>query len=160
ILIFLSLYCLTSVPVRVLGDRRPNRRRWGETQMTYHARLRHNLVPLALGVFLSAASPALHGQTLKGTILGTVTDATQAVISSAQLSVTEINTNFRRTETTNEEGFYVFANLDPGTYRVEVEHPGFRKVIRSGIDLTPNSTARIDLELTPGAVSEVIDVTA
>src|SRR5262249_22248827 len=40
------------------------------------------------------------------------------------------------------------------------EHPSFRKVIRSDIDLTPNTTARIDMELTLGAVSEVVHVTA
>ena len=54
----------------------------------------------------------------------------------------------------------MFANLDPGNYRIEVEHPGFRKIVRSEIDLTPNSTVRVDLDLTPGAVTEVIDVTA
>ena len=54
----------------------------------------------------------------------------------------------------------MFANLDPGVYRVEVEHPGFRRVTRANIDLPPNNTVRIDLELTPGTVSEVVDVTA
>jgi hypothetical protein len=114
---------------------------------------------LVLAVLVIAAAP-IHGQTLKGTVLGTITDSTQAVVSGVQISITDVNTNFHRTEVTNEEGFYVFANLDPGNYRIEAEHPGFRKVVRSGIDLTPNTTARIDMELTPGAVSEVVDVTA
>src|SRR5262249_33947881 len=43
---------------------------------------------------------------------------------------------------------------------IEAELAGFRKVIRSGIDLTPNTTARIDIELTPGTITEVVDVTA
>src|SRR5262245_53283540 len=120
--------------------------------------LAHRAALMLTGLLGTAMT--LHGQTLKGTILGTVTDSTQAVVSSVHISITEVNTNFHRTEVSNEEGFYVFANLDPGSYRVEVEHPGFRKVIHSGVDLTPNTTARIDLELTPGAVSEVIDVTA
>jgi len=111
-------------------------------------------------VFLSGSAFSLRGQTLKATILGTITDSSHAVIPGAQVLVTETNTNARRTETTNDSGFYVFANMDPGTYRVEVEQPGFRKMVRAGIDLTPNTTARIDLELSPGEVSEVVDVTA
>jgi hypothetical protein len=125
-----------------------------------HQWLQHIVVRLAVVGLLSVCGSALHGQTLKGTILGTITDSSHAVVSGAQISVTEINTNFHRTELTNEEGFYVFANLDPGNYRIEALHPGFRKMMRAGIDLTPNSTARLDLELTPGDVSEVINVTA
>jgi len=70
---------------------------------------------------LLPVSPAL-GQTLKGTILGTVTDATHAVIPAVAVNIIEVNTNFRRTETSNDSGFYAFANLDPGTYRIEIEH--------------------------------------
>src|SRR5579884_830967 len=111
-------------------------------------------------LFLTIFSMSAFAQTQKATILGTITDSSHAVIPGAQVVVTEINTNVRRTETTNDSGFYVFANMDPGTYRVEVEQPGFRRMVRSGIDLTPNTTARVDLELSPGAVSETVDVTA
>jgi hypothetical protein len=110
-------------------------------------------------IVLCATSPLL-GQTLKGTILGTLTDSSHAVVPNAQVAITDVNTSYHRTETSNDSGFYVFANLDPGKYRVEVEHPGFRKVVRSDIDLSPNTTIRADLELTPGVVSEVVDVTA
>ncbi|PWU09003.1 MAG: TonB-dependent receptor [Terriglobia bacterium] len=109
---------------------------------------------------LASAIPTLQAQTLKATVLGTITDSSKAVVSGVNISITEVNTNFQRTEITNEEGFYVFANLDPGNYRLEAQHPGFRKVVRTDIGLIPNTTARIDLELTPGAVSEVVDVTA
>ena len=122
--------------------------------------LKRVVMALALAGLPGAAIPTLQAQTLKGTVLGTITDTSQAVVSGVNVSITEINTNFRRTEISNEEGFYVFANLDPGNYRMEAEHPGFRKVVRTDVDLTPNTTARIDLELTPGAVSESVDVTA
>ena len=114
----------------------------------------------ALAMCLSVLALPLSGQTLKGTILGTITDSTHAVIPSVQVNITETNTNFHRTETTNDSGFYAFANLDPGNYRIEVEQPGFRKVIRSDIALNANTTIRADLELQPGAVTEVVDVTA
>ena len=109
--------------------------------------LKRTVMLLVVTVFLGVAIPTLEAQTLKGTLLGTITDSSQAVVSGVNVSITEINTNFHRTEISNEEGFYVFANLDPGNYRIEAEHFGFRKVVRTGIDLTPNTTARIDLEL-------------
>lgn len=115
---------------------------------------------MVLTGMLVAAMPPLAAQTLKGTVLGTITDSSKAVVSGVNVSIIENNTNFRRTEMSNQEGFYVFANLDPGNYRIEAEHSGFRKMVRTDIDLTPNTTARIDLELTPGAVSEVLNVTA
>src|SRR5215467_3543906 len=132
----------------------------GGTTMAYRRWLKRNAMPLALAILLNAAITGLHGQTLKGTILGTITDTTQAAVSGVHVSVTEVNTNFQRTGVSNVEGFYVFANLDPGNYRIEAEHPNFRKVIRSDIELTPNTTARIDMELTLGTVSEVVHVTA
>ena len=112
------------------------------------------------GVFVDCSLLAARAQTLKGTILGTITDISHAVIPGVQVLITEVNTNFHRTETTNDSGFYVFANLDPGSYRVEVEHMGVRKVVRAGIALVPNTTVRVDLELSPGEVSDVIDVSA
>src|SRR5438045_2626090 len=117
-----------------------------------------------LALLLSAAALLLpapaRGQTLKGTILGTVTDASHAIVPTVAVNIIEINTNFTRSEVTNESGFFAFANLDPGNYRVEVSHPGFRKVVRSGIVLEANSTIRVDAELTPGEVNQVVDVTS
>src|SRR5438270_9450225 len=108
---------------------------------------------------LLSLAPAL-GQTLKGTILGTITDATHSVVPSVVVNITETNTNFRRSDSSNDSGFFAFANLDPGTYRVEVAHPGFRKVVRSDLALEANSTVRVDLELTPGEVNQVVNVTS
>src|SRR5262245_5614331 len=108
----------------------------------------------------SAVLPLASAQTLKGTILGTVTDTSRGVIPAVLVNLTETNTNFRRSGVTNESGFYAFANLDPGTYRVEIAHPGFRKLVHADIAVEANTTVRIDAELTPGEVNQVIDVTA
>src|SRR5215469_1963388 len=96
---------------------------------------------IVAALFTIFTTAPLYGQTLKGTILGT-------------------NTDFHRAETTNESGFYAFANLDPGTYRIEVEQPGFRKMVRPEIVLDANSTVRVDLELQPGQPTEVVQVAA
>lgn len=102
----------------------------------------------------------LFAQAVSGSLLGTVTDSSGAAIANAKVATSEVNTGATRSTTTNASGNYVFTNLDAGTYRVEVEQPGFRKTIREGVILLVNSTTRADLELQPGVVSESINVTA
>jgi hypothetical protein len=110
-------------------------------------------------VCLLAPTPA-GAQVLKGQIVGTVTDQTGALIQSARVTLIETTTNFQRAAESNESGNYFFVNLDPGVYRVEVEKEGFTKAVRGGIDLQPNTTARANFELAPGAVTQVVDVRA
>ncbi|MEO7650583.1 MAG: TonB-dependent receptor [Bryobacteraceae bacterium] len=99
-------------------------------------------------------------QVLKGQILGTVTDQSGAVAPDAKVTVTEIRTNSVRTSQTNEAGNYFFVNLDPGEFRVETEKAGFSRAVRSGVELQPNSTVRVNFELTPGAITQTVDVIA
>src|SRR5213593_2074170 len=95
-------------------------------------------------VVLTACFTAQHApaQVLKAQILGTATDQTGAVVPGAKITITEINTNFTRTTLTNESGNYFFVNLDPGVFRVESEHAGFSKAVRTDIDVQPNTTMR------------------
>jgi len=115
---------------------------------------------LAIFASLLTLVTPLSAQTLKGTILGTVADASQSVMPGVVVNNIETSTNFHGTETYNDTGFFAFANLDPGNYRLEVEHTGFRKLIRTDIVLDANTTVRADLELVPGDVTQVVDVTA
>jgi len=119
----------------------------------------YEIALFAAALFVTG-NPRVSGQTLKATLLGTITDSSDAVLPEVTVAITETDTNSRRSTVTSRAGFYVLTDLEPGTYRVEVQHPGFKKVVRAGIELTPNSTARVDLELSPGMVTEVIDVTA
>ena len=61
---------------------------------------------------------------------------------------------------TNESGNYSFPDLPPGTYTVTAEQTGFKKISRANVDVLVNSTVRVDLSMTPGAVTETVDVTA
>ncbi len=119
--------------------------------------LKFNLFLTIIAISLSIVS--VSGQTSNGTILGTITDSSHAVIPNVQVSLTDTGTNSRRTADTNTTGYFVFPNLAPGTYRVDVEQPGFQKTVRSDIGLDANTTVRVDLQLTPGAVTETVDVT-
>src|SRR5271157_4766906 len=63
-------------------------------------------------------------QVLYGSINGTVTDSTGAVVSGATVTATQTETNISRTETTNGSGFYLFASLPAGTYRIAIARAG------------------------------------
>jgi hypothetical protein len=62
----------------------------------------------------------------RGTIQGTVSDATGAVIPGATVKAVEVSTNFERDQTTTGSGFYAIASIDPGVYRITVTAPGFK----------------------------------
>src|SRR5215213_4075882 len=66
-------------------------------------------------------------QGTNGNILGTVNDSTGAVIPNAQVTATNLETNFARTAVTNSAGEYLIQFLPPGSYRVEVAASGFKK---------------------------------
>ena len=117
-----------------------------------------NLFLTVVAIILFTAP--VSGQTSNGTILGTITDSSRAVMANVQVSLTETGTNTHRTDSTNAQGYFVFPNLAPGNYRVDVEQPGFQKTVRSDIGLEANTTVRVDLQMTPGAVTETVDVTS
>src|SRR5260370_14662098 len=115
---------------------------------------------LAIALGPIAAMHLVYGQAVKGTLLGTVTDTNNAVVAGATVTITEVNTNIVRSAATNENGNYVFDNLALGKYSVQVERAGFKKVLKSGVDVSVNNTTRADIELAPGTVSEQVTVTA
>ena len=100
-----------------------------------------------------------YSQAVNATLLGTVTDSSGAVVPSAKVTVTEVNTGVNRSGQTNESGNYTFPDLPPGQYMVTVETSGFKKETRKDITLAVNSSTRIDVQLTPGNVTETVEVT-
>ncbi|MBL8220175.1 MAG: TonB-dependent receptor [Bryobacterales bacterium] len=101
-----------------------------------------------------------YGQAVNGSLVGTITDSSGAAVPNAKVSLSETRTGLNQSTTSNQSGNYSFNNLTPGAYKVEVEVQGFRKAVKSGLDVLVNSTVRADLELTPGAVNEVVTVSA
>src|SRR6478752_372224 len=89
------------------------------------------------------------GQAVTATLVGTITDASGAVVVNTKVVVTETNTGVSRTSNTNESGNYSFPNLPPGTYSVTAEQTGFKKASRGGVDVLVDTTTRVDLSLQP-----------
>lgn len=110
----------------------------------------------ALAVMFAALG---YSQAVNATMLGSVTDSSGAIIANAKVTITEASTGVSRTTTTNESGNYTFPNVSPGTYVVTTEQPGFKKESRTGVAVDVNTTARVDMRLQPGNVSETIEVT-
>jgi len=110
--------------------------------------------------FLMLMSRVAWSQAITGTILGTITDASGAVLPGVTVRAVNTGTNLTREVISNESGNYSIPNLPIGTYRVEAELPGFKKEIRTAITLELDQRARIDMSLTVGQVSESLEVTA
>ena len=113
-----------------------------------------------LAVLLLALHPALRAQGLYGSLLGTVTDPSGAVVANSIVIATSVGTGLTRQDATDTSGRYSLVNLNPGTYTVTVSAAGFKKVERTNVTITPNTVSRIDVALEVGTQTEQISVSA
>ena len=100
-----------------------------------------------------------YGQTHRGSIRGTLEDSSRRPLSSAPITLVQIETNETRTTRSGDHGEYGVSALPPGSYRVEVEQTGFKKYSRL-VTLQVNQELRLDIALEIGSISEELIVTA
>jgi hypothetical protein len=122
------------------------------------------LVVFALGVSFCVAcslivSQPLRAQSTYGSITGAVTDPSGAGIADAQVTLTNLGTSEKRNQSTGSDGLYSFVNLFAGKYNVDVEKAGFKRITRTDIVVEVQQTARIDLTMQVGAVTQTVEVT-
>ena len=110
-----------------------------------------------LGILFTPAHTT--AQVAVGTLLGNVTDESGAAVPGATITATETRTNISRTAVSNAGGNYTFSNLASGVYRVDGELVGFKKFSRDNVEVSVNTTVRIDIGLTVGALEESVMVT-
>jgi outer membrane receptor protein involved in Fe transport len=111
-------------------------------------------------LLLLVMSVAAFAQTSRGTVSGSITDPTGAVISGANVVLTNTATTVSRTTVANNEGFYRFDAVDLGTYTIKVTAAGFGAINKSNIVVSANLTSTIDAQLSPGTQEVSVDVTA
>ena len=102
---------------------------------------------------------ACFAQSNLASVSGVITDAQGGVVPQASVIATDIKTSVQTSVTSNSAGFYHVQNLTIGSYRVSVEHAGFRKYIREGITLTTGEDLGLDVKLEVGATGQAITVT-
>ena len=103
--------------------------------------------------------PVLWSQTAgTGTLVGTVTDTSGAVVAAAKVSVVNIDTSFSSQVVTTAEGSYYVPYLAPGTYRITIESPGFKEHVRDNFAIRTGEVPRVDVQLEVGALSEMVEV--
>jgi len=115
---------------------------------------------LAAVVTTVAISSISLGQANQGSIAGTVTDQTGAVVVNAQLAAKERSTGTTYKTVSSSAGLYRFPNVNIGTYDVTVSFTGFKTVSLTGVVVQVASTAALDVKLNAGAVTETISVNA
>jgi hypothetical protein len=93
-----------------------------------------------------------------GDITGHVTDSTGAVITSAIITITNVDTNGTRSASTTDAGIYSFPSLPPGTYNIKVEKQGFKTAASNQVQVQVQQTVRMDFTLSVGQVSESVEV--
>jgi hypothetical protein len=95
-----------------------------------------------------------------GTILGTVTDSSGAVLPNVKVTVTNTQTNVAFRTVTSSSGDYNAPSLNPGSYKVDVAAPGFQTSKTDAFTLAVDQKVRIDVALKPGEVTTTTEVTA
>jgi Carboxypeptidase regulatory-like domain/TonB dependent receptor len=115
---------------------------------------------ICLGMLLltSFCHPAL-GQSYKASIRGTITDNSRLRLANVATELIEIDTNEKRTAITGEQGDFTISLLPPGTYRLEVQHKGYKKYVQQ-LTVAVNQEIRLDISLEIGSIAEVLIVTA
>src|SRR4029077_20445757 len=114
--------------------------------------------PALVVLFLISYSSVLRAQSTNASITGRVTDPSKALIADAKITAINTATNFRYETTTNTSGEYYLTNLPPGLYRLEIEKPGFKKLIKPDVTLHVQDALEINLEMTVGSASETVTV--
>lgn len=110
---------------------------------------------------LAASAVTAFGQVANNTsLVGTVTDASGAVLAGAQVTGINRDTKVEYSGKTNGEGYYSIPFVIPGNYDIVVEAPGFKKVTSTGVVVTLNLAVRTDIALAVGSSGEAVTVTA
>ena len=110
--------------------------------------------------FVLLVAPVTFGQTVTGTLRGTVSDSKGAVVPGADVVIRNMETGQERNLKTNGEGVYVASFLPLGRYTVTASSAGFNKVAQENIEIALNQTLVINFTLNPSSVTEAVVVTS
>lgn len=113
---------------------------------------------LVAGMLTLLPVGSIHAQEITGTITGTVVDPSGAATPGVTVTVRNLGTNAAQTVLTNERGVYVFPLLQVGQYEVAAELTGFKRFVRTSLELNVNDRLRVDVTLETGTIDEAVTV--
>jgi len=114
----------------------------------------------ALALHFAWFSPVLGAQSTNAGLSGRVTDPSNALIAGAKIAAISASTNASYATLTDGSGEYYLATLPPDIYRIEIEKPGFKKLIKPDVVLHVQDALEIDFEMAVGATTETVNVEA
>jgi len=125
-------------------------------------RAKHLILVLVVGASLLAPMfvQRLNAQVLYGSVVGTVTDQTGAVVPKASVTITNVATTQAKEATTDDTGYYSITNVLEGTYNLTVKATGFRPYEEKGVEISINTVRRVNVSLQLGPVTESVTVEA
>src|SRR3954471_2516147 len=103
---------------------------------------------------------ALAAQDFRGGITGRIVDASGGRLPGVTVVATNVATNVASATTTNSEGDYAILFLNPGTYAISAELSGFKKIVRSNLEVRVGERLEVPLTLEVGAMAETVSVVA
>jgi outer membrane receptor protein involved in Fe transport len=115
-----------------------------------------------LTLFLMALLASRHvaGQQISGSIRGTVSDPSGAIVQTATVTAKQIETGLTRVAVTDRQGGFLLVELPIGHYQIEVQAPGFQTYLQQGISLDVNQTATVGIHLKLGSETQQVEVSA
>ena len=116
-------------------------------------------VAILVVVAVLCVTPA-SSQTFYGSIVGTVTDSTGAVVPGATVTITNLGTNGSQSVKSSSSGDYTFVNLVPASYKVDVQMANFKRFVRQAAEVQVNTATRVDAKLQVGAATDTVEVTS
>src|SRR5262249_51644583 len=117
--------------------------------------MRFTALAVSLFILCLLATPAA---AQNAALVGTVRDASQAVVPQTAVTLTRLDTGIGSTTQTDAAGSFEFPNLRPGNYSLKAERPGFKTFVQSPINLLVDQRARVDVTLEVGTTTETITV--
>lgn len=122
------------------------------------SKLMFRLLTTILFVLLSVFFAA--GQTINGTILGSVVDQQDAAVAGATVTAKDAATGLERSTTTNDSGSFRISGLPVGNYSVSVESSGFSQAVNNNVQVSVGSDTELRFELAAGSVGATVEVTS
>src|SRR5215475_4458886 len=145
--------CLTVTPLKSNNHqkyymRMCRRRRFFLDLFDCHDReeiVKHRHLILVVALLMAIVPIPMTAQQFYGSVTGTISDATGAVVPNANVRVTNVDTSVTVVSRTNSAGVYLATNLIHGKYRVEAEASGFKRAVANNIVLAVGATRKVDV---------------